>query len=79
MLNYSALKRALDKNIRYLVVGDPVSHSRSPGLQNAAFETAGAGRPYARLHLDTGDIPEFADFARKNLCGASFRRDFLKH
>ena len=71
ILNYSALKRALDKNIRYLVVGDPVSHSRSPGLQNAAFEAAGAGRPYARLHLDTGDIPDFADFARKNLCGVN--------
>ena len=38
MLNYIALSRALDNNIRYLVIGDPVSHSRSPGLQNAAFE-----------------------------------------
>lgn len=24
--------------IKYLVIGDPISHSRSPGMQNAAFE-----------------------------------------
>ncbi|MBO5899564.1 MAG: hypothetical protein J6Q80_02430, partial [Lentisphaeria bacterium] len=58
MLNYIALSRALDKNIRYLVIGDPVSHSRSPGLQNAAFEAAGLGRPYARMQVDAKDMAE---------------------
>lgn len=63
--------RALDKNIRYLVIGDPVSHSRSPGLQNAAFEAAGMGRPYARLQVDVNDIPEFVNFAREHLAGVN--------
>jgi hypothetical protein len=71
MLNYIALSRALDKNIRYLVIGDPVSHSRSPGLQNAAFEAAGLGRPYARMQVDAKDMAEFVDFARKHLLGVN--------
>ena len=63
--------RAVDKNIRYLVIGDPVSHSRSPGLQNAAFEKAGLGRPYARMHVDVNDLPEFAELAKKYLSGVN--------
>lgn len=71
MLNYSAFRHALDKNIRYLVIGDPVSHSRSPGLQNAAFQFAGMGRPYARMQVDAADLPEFAGLAAKHLCGVN--------
>lgn len=71
MLNYSALMRALDKNIRYLVIGDPVSHSRSPGLQNAAFRSANLGRPYARLQVDVSDLPEFVRFAAEHLRGVN--------
>ena len=71
MLNYDAFMRALDKNIQYLVIGSPVSHSRSPGMQNAAFESAGLGRPYARMHVDVNDIPEFAELAAKYLKGVN--------
>ena len=62
---------ALEKNIRYLVIGDPVSHSRSPGLQNAAFMLAGMGRPYARMQVDVADLPEFAGLAAKHLRGVN--------
>ena len=63
--------QALDKNIQYLVIGDPVSHSRSPGLQNAAFERANLGRPYARMQVDVADLPEFAQLAAKHLKGVN--------
>ena len=71
MLNYTAFMRALDKNIKYLVIGDPVSHSRSPGLQNAAFTRAGLGKPYARMQVDVADLPEFAQLAAKHLSGVN--------
>ena len=63
--------RAVDKNIRYLVIGDPVSHSRSTGLQNAAFEAASLGRPYARMHIEVNDLPEFAELAKRYLNGVN--------
>jgi shikimate dehydrogenase len=69
MLNYTALLNAASRNTRYLVLGDPVSHSRSPGLQNAAFEKADLGRPYARFHIKVEDLPEFSGFAREHLKG----------
>ena len=71
MLNYDAFMRAVERNIRYLVIGDPVSHSRSPGLQNAAFESAGLGSPYARMHVEVNDLPEFAELAKKYLSGVN--------
>ncbi len=57
--------------IKYVVIGDPVSHSRSPGMQNAAFEKAGLGRPYGRFHVTREGLGEFAAFARKNLSGVN--------
>lgn len=55
----------------YLVIGDPVAHSRSPQMQNAAFEALGMGRPYGKLRVDPAKIGEFAEFARKNLKGVN--------
>ena len=57
--------------IKYVVIGDPVSHSRSPGMQNAAFEKAGLGRPYGRFHVKKEGIGDFAAFAKKNLSGVN--------
>lgn len=71
MLNYTALINAVNRGITHLVLGDPVAHSRSPGLQNAAFEAEKLGRPYARLHIKVEDLPEFSDFARKYLKGVN--------
>lgn len=60
-----------DNSIRYLVIGDPISHSRSPQMQNAAFEYYGMGRPYDRLRVDPANIGEFAAYARENLKGVN--------
>ena len=52
MIDFSTLK-----NCRYTVIGDPIGHSRSPALQNAAFEAAGLGRPYGLLHVTPEELP----------------------
>lgn len=57
--------------IKYMVIGDPVSHSRSPGMQNAAFEACGLGSPYGRRHVTFEELPEFVRFARENLAGVN--------
>lgn len=58
-----------ENNIKYLVIGDPIAHSLSPEMQNAAFETSGLGRPYSKLHVKTEDFPVFVGFARERLRG----------
>ena len=60
-----------EKQFDYLVIGDPVAHSRSPQMQNAAFEALGMGRPYGKLRVDPAKIGEFAEFARKELKGVN--------
>lgn len=62
---------AEQKKYDYLVIGDPVAHSRSPQMQNAAFEEAGLGRPYGKLRVDPARMAEFAEFARQNLKGVN--------
>ena len=57
--------------IKYTVIGDPVSHSRSPGMQNAAFEAAGLGRPYGRTHVTGENFSSFISRARRELLGVN--------
>ena len=66
-IQYGTIK----KMIKYMVIGDPVSHSRSPGMQNAAFEACGLGSPYGRRHVTPDELPEFVEFARKELAGVN--------
>jgi shikimate dehydrogenase len=56
---------------KYLVIGDPVGHSRSPAMQNAAFEALGMGSPYGARHVTPDELPDFFEFARKNLLGVN--------
>ena len=56
---------------KYLVIGDPIGHSRSPGMQNAAFEACGLGRPYGIRHVTPAELPDFFEYARKNLSGVN--------
>ena len=61
-----------DKKMKkYLVIGDPIGHSRSPGMQNAAFEALGMGTPYGIRHVTPDELPEFFEYARKNLLGVN--------
>ena len=57
--------------IKYTVIGDPVSHSRSPGMQNAAFAQAGLGRPYGRRHVTKEELSTFVKEARQKLLGVN--------
>lgn len=59
----------LEKGIKYVVIGDPVAHSLSPEMQNAAFAALGRGRPYGKLQVSKDDFSEFVEFARRNLAG----------
>lgn len=57
--------------IKYLVIGDPIGHSRSPGMQNAAFAACGLGRPYGIKKVTAEELPDFFEFARKNYFGVN--------
>ena len=44
--------------LRLAVLGDPVAHSASPPMQNAALAAAGIGVRYTRLHVRPDELPE---------------------
>ena len=44
--------------VRLSVFGDPVAHSRSPEMQNAALEAAGIAARYARVHVLPDELAE---------------------
>ena len=54
--------------IRLAVFGDPVAHSRSPQMHNAALEACGMAARYCRLHTRPEELPE----ALRLLPGAGF-------
>lgn len=56
-------------NCRYLVIGDPVAHSRSPEMQNAGLEALGLGRVYGKLRVMADEIGDFVAWARLHLDG----------
>lgn len=66
MMDFSPLK-----DCRYAVIGDPIDHSLSPQMQNAAFEYHDLGRPYGRLHVTQENLPEFFEYARHHLRGVN--------
>lgn len=53
----------------YAVIGDPIAHSLSPVMQNAAFLAAGLDAEYIPIHVPGEEVGSFAEKARKNLCG----------
>lgn len=56
---------------KYLVIGDPVAHSRSPGMQNAAFEICGLGSPYGIRHVRPEELSDFFEYARTHFAGVN--------
>ena len=53
----------------YAVIGDPIAHSLSPVMHNAAFRALGLDAEYIAVHVKADDLPAFAEDARKNLAG----------
>ena len=54
---------------QYVVIGDPVAHSLSPGMQNAAFRTLGIPAEYTAVRVEKEALPAFAKDASKRLAG----------
>jgi shikimate dehydrogenase len=57
--------RDLDPPIRLGVFGDPVEHSLSPQMQNAALKHCKIDMQYARFHILPGELREAIDLIRK--------------
>jgi len=55
--------------LKYAVIGHPVGHSRSPGMQNAGFRACGIDAEYLKLEVAPEEFPLYIGFAVKNLAG----------
>jgi shikimate dehydrogenase len=58
-----------EEKLKYAVIGDPVAHSLSPQMHNAAFNALGIDAEYATVHVKEHELPAFADRARKEFAG----------
>lgn len=56
---------------RYCVIGDPVDHSQSPAMQNAAFAAYQMGEFYGKCRVRLAEIDDFFAFARDHLQGVN--------
>ena len=61
----------MDNTMRkyYAVIGDPIKHSKSPQMHNAAFRDLGMNAEYSAIHVSEKELSKFAENARKNLSG----------
>lgn len=57
--------RDINPPIRLGVFGDPVAHSLSPQMQNAALKHCKIGMQYARFHILPNELHEAVELARK--------------
>ena len=54
---------------QYAVIGDPIGHSLSPVMHNAAFQALGMDARYIAVHVVKDDLPAFVESAKKHLAG----------
>ncbi len=57
--------RDVDPPVRLGVLGDPVEHSLSPQIQNAALEHCKIGMHYTRFHISPNELREAMDKLRE--------------
>lgn len=57
------------EKLKYAVIGDPIVHSLSPQMHNAAFKAAGINAEYIAVHVKEEELAHFADRARKEFSG----------
>jgi shikimate dehydrogenase len=62
---WSEVARDFDPPIRLGVFGDPVAHSLSPQMQNAALRACEIDLQYARFHVRTNELRQALLFLRK--------------
>ena len=63
--NWSAVAGDLDPPIRLGIFGDPIAHSLSPQMQNAALRACGMEMQYARFHIRASELRSALLFLRK--------------
>ncbi len=54
---------------RFAVIGDPISHSLSPVMQNAGLASLGLNAEYVAVHVPPDKLADFAQSAREELTG----------
>ena len=54
----------VDKPARLAVIGDPVTHSKSPQLHQPALDSLGLNCTYIRVHLSAGEFEEGVSLMR---------------
>jgi len=54
---------------RYAIIGDPVSHSLSPAMHNAAFRAMSMNAEYEPVRVSPENLDDFMASARKSLAG----------
>jgi len=63
--NWSAFAKDVDPPVRLGVFGDPVAHSLSPQMQNAALGACDIHMQYARFHIRANELRSALLFLRK--------------
>jgi shikimate dehydrogenase len=63
--NWSALAKDIDPPVRLGVLGDPVAHSLSPRMQNAALGASDIRMQYARFHIRANELRPALLFLRR--------------
>lgn len=59
----------MSEKLQFAVIGDPIAHSLSPDMHNAAFRAAGKNAEYRAIHVTPDHVPEFFAEAKKCLAG----------
>src|SRR5436190_16612454 len=62
---WSEIPRDIDPPIRLGVFGDPVAHSLSPQMQNAALRAFEINMQYARFHIRANELRSALGFLRE--------------
>jgi len=71
-LNWDAVAGRFDPPARLAVIGDPISHSRSPQMHNPALRARGIKAQYIRVQVPQGRVAEaFRQFARCGFLGVN--------
>ncbi len=55
--------------LHFAVIGDPIGHSKSPLMHNAAFRALGIDADYTAIHVTREGLPAFLESARTSLNG----------
>ncbi len=63
--NWGAISRDIEPPIRLGIFGDPIAHSLSPQMQNAALHASEIDMQYARFHIRVNELRSALLFLRK--------------